>query len=117
MVGGFGEVNDNMDVMVTRIATRAAEKKWRLMGANNLAEARQTFKACIRQTIGVEGVHGLARLRLANLVEVHTFRRGESASKLRQRDKFYHYDARETQYNRAPRMVQSQYVEPLITGK
>ena len=94
MVGGFGEVNDNMDVMVTRMAARAAESKWRLIGANNLAEARQTFKARIRGTIGVEGVRGLARLRLANLVEVHTFRRGESACKLHQREKFYYYDAR-----------------------
>ena len=47
--------------MVTRMATRAAESNWRLMGA---------------QTIGVERARGLARLRLANLVEVHTFRCG-----------------------------------------
>ena len=57
-VGGFGEVNDNMDVLVSRCATRAAESKWRLMGANSLAEAKQTFKARIRRSIGVEGARG-----------------------------------------------------------
>ena len=44
-----------MDVLVSRFATRAAESKWRLMGANSLAEATQTFKARIRRSIGVEG--------------------------------------------------------------
>ena len=43
---------------------------------------------------------GLARLRLANLTHVHTFRRGDSACKLRQREKSYYYDAREAHYNR-----------------
>jgi hypothetical protein len=99
-LGGFGEVNDNMDVLVSRCATRAAESKWRLMGANNLAEAKQTFKARIRRSIGVEGARGLARLRLANLVEVHTFNRGPSACVLRQREKAFYYDAREAHYIR-----------------
>ena len=100
MIGGFGEVNDNMDVLVTRLATRAAESKWRLMGALSLAQARQTFKARIRRTIGVEAARGLARLRLANLVNVHSFQPSESAASLRQREKSYYYDARETHYNR-----------------
>jgi hypothetical protein len=60
-----------MDIIIfsyfPRCATRAAESKWRLMGANNVAEAKQTFKARIRRSIGVEGARGLARLRLANL--------------------------------------------------
>ena len=100
-VGGFGEVNDNMDVLVSRCATRAAESKWRLMGANSLAEAKQTFKARIRRSIGVEGARGLARLRLANLIHVHSFNRGSlSACQLRQREKAFYYDARETHYNR-----------------
>jgi hypothetical protein len=89
-----------MDVLVSRCATRAAESKWRLMGANNLAEAKQTFKARIRRSIGVEGARGLARLRLANLVEVHTFNRGPSACVLRQREKAFYYDAREAHYIR-----------------
>ena len=100
VIGGFGEVNDNMDVLVTRLATRAAESKWRLMGALSLAQARQTFKARIRRTIGVEAARGLARLRLANLVNVHSFQPSESAASLRQREKSYYYDARETHYNR-----------------
>jgi hypothetical protein len=100
-VGGFGEVNDNMDDLVSRCATRAAESKWRLMGADNLAQAVQTFKARIRRSIGVEGARGLARLRLANLVQVHSFNRGSlSSCQLRQREKAYYYDARETHYNR-----------------
>ena len=85
-------------MLVSRCATRAAESKWRLMGANNLAEAKQTFKARIRRSIGVEGARGLARLRLANLVEVHTFNRGPSACVLRQREKAFYYDAREAHY-------------------
>ena len=109
VIGGFGEVNDNMDVLVTRLATRAAESKWRLMGALSLAQARQTFKARIRRTIGVEAARGLARLRLANLVNVHSFQRSESAASLRQREKSYYYDARETHYNRASRMVRPRY--------
>ena len=100
-VGGFGEVNDNMDELVSLCATRAAESKWRLMGADNLAQAVQTFKARIRRSIGVEGARGLARLRLANLVHVHSFNRGSlSSCQLRQREKAYYYDARETHYNR-----------------
>ena len=100
-VGGFGEMNDDMDVLVSRCAVRAAAGKWRLMGANSLAQAKQTFKARIRRSIGVEGARGLARLRLANLKEVHTFNRsGLSACALRQREKTFYYDARETHYNR-----------------
>ena len=48
----------------------------------------------------MEAARGLARLRLANLTHVHTFRRGESACSLRQREKSYYYDAREAHYNR-----------------
>ena len=71
------------------------------MGANSLAQAKQTFKARIRRSIGVEGARGLARLRLANLKEVHSFNRsGPSACELRQREKSFYYDARETHYNR-----------------
>ena len=99
-VGGFGEVNDNMDVLVSRCATRAAESKWRLMGANSLAEAKQTFKARIRRSIGVEAARGLARHRLGNLVQVHNFNRGPSACALRQREKAFYYDAREAHYIR-----------------
>ena len=100
-VGGFGEVNDNMDELVSRCATRAAESNWRLMGADNLAQAVQTFKARIRRSIGVEGARGLARLRLANLIHVHSFNRGSlSACQLRQREKAFYYDAREAHYNR-----------------
>ena len=48
------------------------------------------------------------------LVEVHTFRRGESACKLRQREKFYYYDARQTQYNRfGPHIYNSPPVIPV----
>ena len=94
-------MNDDMDVLVSRCAVRAAAGKWRLMGANSLAQAKQTFKARIRRSIGVEGARGLARLRLANLKEVHTFNRsGPSACALRQREKTFYYDARETHYNR-----------------
>ena len=90
-----------MDKLVSLCATRAAESKWRLMGADNLAQAVQTFKARIRRSIGVEGARGLARLRLANLVQVHSFNRGSlSSCQLRQREKAYYYDARETHYNR-----------------
>jgi hypothetical protein len=100
-VGGFGEMNADMDVLVSRCAVRAAAGKWRLMGANSLAQAKQTFKARIRRSIGVEGARGLARLRLANLNEVNTFdRSGPSACALRQREKTFYYDARETHYNR-----------------
>ena len=84
-----------MDVLVDLIATKAAEDKWRLMGATSLAQAKQTFVIRVRRSIGVEAARGLARLRLANLTHVHTFRRGESACKLRQREKSYYYDARE----------------------
>jgi len=52
--------------------------------------------ARIRRSIGVEGARGLARLRLANLVNVYNFGRGASASELRQREKAFYYDARET---------------------
>ena len=48
----------------------------------------------------MEAARGLARLRLANLVNVHSFQRSESAASLRQREKSYYYDARETHYNR-----------------
>ena len=41
--GGFGEMNSYMDVLVDLIATKAAEDKWRLMGATSLAQAKQTF--------------------------------------------------------------------------
>ena len=100
-VGGFGEVNDNMDELVSLCATRAAESKWRLMGAINLAQAVQTFKARIRRSIGVEGARGLARLRLANLIHVHSFNRDSlSSCKLRQREKSFYHDAREAHYNR-----------------
>ena len=58
------------------------------------------FVIRVRRSIGVEAARGLARLRLANLTHVHTFRRGESACKLRQREKAYYYDAREAHYNR-----------------
>ena len=98
--GGFGEMNSYMDVLVDLIATKAAEDKWRLMGATSLAQAKQTFVIRVRRSIGVEAARGLARLRLANLTHVHTFRRGESACSLRQREKSYYYDAREAHYNR-----------------
>ena len=72
----------------------------------SLAEAKQTFKARIRRSIGVEGARGLARHRLANLVLVHNFNRGPSACVLRQREKAFYYDAREAHYIRwSPRMV------------
>ena len=93
-------MNSYTDVLVDLIATRAAEDKWRLMGATSLAQAKQTFVIRVRRSIGVEAARGLARLRLANLTHVHTFRRGESACKLRQREKSYYYDAREAHYNR-----------------
>ena len=70
------------------------------MGANSFAQAVQTFKVRISRSIGVEGARGLARLRLANLVQVHTFNRGPSACVLRQREKAFYYDAREAHYIR-----------------
>ena len=57
----------------------------------------------------MEAARGLARLRLANLVNVHSFQRSESAANIRQREKSYYYDARETHYNRASRMVRPRY--------
>ena len=51
--------------------------------------------------IGVEGARGLARLRLANLIHVHSFNRDSlSSCKLRQREKSFYHDAREAHYNR-----------------
>ena len=52
--GGFGDVNDNKDVIVDLIATRSAEDRWHLMGATSLAQTKQTFMVRIRRSIGVE---------------------------------------------------------------
>ena len=78
-------MNSYMDVLVD--ATRAAEDKWRLMGTTSLAQAKQTFVIRVRRSIGVEAARGLARLRLANLTHVHTFRRGDTIQ-------LYRYDIR-----------------------
>ena len=86
------------------------------MGATSLAQAKQTFVIRVRRSIGVEAARGLARLRLANLTHVHTFRRGESACKLRQREKSYYYDAREAHYNRFGPMVRPQYARSHLSS-
>ena len=55
----------------------------------------------------MEAARGLARLRLANLTHVHTFRRGESASVLRRREKVYYHDAREAHMSHPTRFGRS----------
>lgn len=86
-------MNDNMDVLISRCATCAAESKWRLMGADSLAQATQAFKARIRPVNRRGG-------RAGALIQFQSFNRGGlSACQLRQPEKAFYYDPRETHYN------------------
>ena len=73
---------------------------WKFSHYPNKSQHRPKILLLDFRPIGVEAARGLARLRLANLVNVHSFQRSESAASLHQREKSYYYDARETHYNR-----------------
>ena len=67
VVGAHGEGSPDLMKFITRIANRAAETRFRVMGFNSARSARSTVLNQIYLSIGIEAVRGMARLRIANL--------------------------------------------------
>ena len=67
VVGAHGEGSPDMLKFIARIADRAAQTRYRVMGFSSARSARSTVLNQIYLSIGIEAVRGMARLRIANL--------------------------------------------------
>ena len=67
-MGAFGEASAEVLTMIQRTARFNAEWNglWRCMGASSLEDGAKVLEKRAIRTLGVEGVRGLARARLAN---------------------------------------------------
>ena len=72
VVGAFGEASADVLTLIQRTALFNAERNglWRCMGASSLEDGAKVLEKRAIRTLGVEGVRGLARVRLANLSHV-----------------------------------------------
>ena len=72
VVGAFGEASADVLTLIQRTALFNAERNglWRCMGASSLEDGAKVLEKRAIRTLGVEGVRGLARARLANLSHV-----------------------------------------------
>ena len=71
-MGAFGEASADVLTLIQRTALFNAERNslWRCMGASSLKDGAKVLEKRAIRTLGVEGVRGLARVRLANLSHV-----------------------------------------------
>ena len=67
VVGAHGEGSPDLLKLIKRIARRAAQTRFRVMGFNSARGAYSTVLNQIYLSVGVEAVRGMARLRIANL--------------------------------------------------
>ena len=108
VVGAFGEASADVLTLIQRTALFNAERNglWRCMGASSLEDGAKVLEKRAIRTLGVEGVRGLARVRLANLSHVCSTYRQSGPN--RGREKAYYENARQAHYERfGPRAYKS----------
>ena len=100
VVGAFGEASADVLTLIQRTALFNAERNglWRCMGASSLEDGAKVLEKRAIRTLGVEGVRGLARARLANLSHVCSNYRQSGPN--RGREKAYYENARQAHYER-----------------
>ena len=100
VVGAFGEASADVLTLIQRTALFNAERNglWRCMGASSLEDGAKVLEKRAIRTLGVEGVRGLARVRLANLSHVCSNYRQSGPN--RGREKAYYENARQAHYER-----------------
>ena len=100
VVGAFGEASADVLTLIQRTALFNAERNglWRCMGASSLEDGAKVLEKRAIRTLGVEGVRGLARARLANLSHVCSNYRQSGPN--RGRKKAYNENARQAHYER-----------------
>ena len=67
VIGAHGEGSPDLLKMIKRIAKRAAQTRYRVMGFSSSRAANSTMINQIYVAAGVEAIRGMARLRIANL--------------------------------------------------
>ena len=67
VVGAHGEGSPDLLHLLKRIANRAAQTRYRVLGFRSSRAARSTVLKQIHVAVGVEAIRGMARLRIANL--------------------------------------------------
>ena len=99
VVGAFGEASADVLTLIQRTALFNAERNglWRCMGASSLEDGAKVLEKRAIRTLGVEGVRGLARARLANLSHVCSTYRQSGPN--RGREKAYYENARQAHYD------------------
>ena len=66
-VGAHGECSPDIHLLVERMARRGAQRRYKSMGFRSAREAKSTILAQVRLSLGVEGIRGVAEVRLKNL--------------------------------------------------
>ena len=99
-MGAFGEASADVLTLIQRTALFNAERNglWRCMGASSLEDGAKVLEKRAIRTLGVEGVRGLARARLANLSHVCSNYRQSGPN--RGREKAYYEHARQARCER-----------------
>ena len=67
VVGAHGEGSPDLLHLLKRIANRAAQTRYRVLGFRSSRAARSTVLNQIYVAVGVEAIRGMDRLRIANL--------------------------------------------------
>ena len=68
--GAYGESSEHVETLVDAAARGLAEKRWRLMGARDMAEAIGYFKGMLWRRWGCNALFAAARLRVARMALV-----------------------------------------------
>ena len=92
VVGAHGEGSLDLLKLMKRIATRAAQTRYRVMGFSSSRAAKSTVLNQIYVAIGVEAIRGMARMRLENLGSAlagAASNRAQAARRTRARRLFY----------------------------
>ena len=66
-VGVHGECSPDIHLLVERMARRGAQRRYKSMGFRSARQAKSTILAQVRLSLGVEGIRGVAAVRLKNL--------------------------------------------------
>ena len=90
-MGAFGEASADVLTLIQRTALFNAERNglWRCMGASSLEDGAKVLEKRAIRTLGVEGVRGLARARLANLSHVCSNYRQSGPRRGREKAAYY----------------------------
>jgi len=90
IVGPRGEVSKDMAWLFTQMAKVGAERKWRIMGARSIPEARAVLKRRITRMVGNFAIRAAARLKREVLGIA--LGGGNAAAKARAKAKRFHHN-------------------------